>query len=87
MNVIEPTLDEFFATATGVCVYVNVGRRAVRIQFESLDAPATVESSSDRDTELALIAAGKVFEKYKHQLQPLFDQTARELRQRSGTGI
>src|SRR5688572_26834250 len=85
MTIIEPTAEAFFATATGVCVYVNVGTRAVRVQFESLDAPATVEGASDAGAEAALIAASEAFEKYKHQLRPLFEHVAFELAARRGT--
>jgi hypothetical protein len=85
MTIVEPTADAFFATATGVCVYVNVGRRAIRVQFESPDSPAVAEGLGDPATKLALAVAIKAFQKHHQQLRPLFDHVATELAERRGT--
>jgi hypothetical protein len=84
MGATEPEADAFFATATGVCVYVNVGARTVRVQFESLSAPATSEESGDADVNEALLVASTAFEKHKPLLEALFEQVSVELASRRG---
>lgn len=76
---IEPTAEEFFVSATGVCVYVNICGRAVRVQFESPDGPGVAaQGMMAGDADEALAAATSVLERCKSQLRPLFERAARE---------
>lgn len=76
---IEPKAEEFFASATGVCVYVNVRGRAVRVQFASASGPGLTEGKVDADAAEALVVASSVLERHQAQLQPLFEKVALEL--------
>lgn len=83
MDIVEPKPDSFFATAAGVCVYVQVGRRAVRVQFASSTAPAAIDGYHEPGTREAIAVATKAFEAHKRRILPLFDCIARELAERS----
>lgn len=83
MELVEPKADDFFATAAGVCVYVNIGRRVVRVRFASQDAPAVVDDDDQSAAQDALAVATRVFETHKRRLVPLFDRIAEELAARS----
>jgi hypothetical protein len=82
-TVTEPTAEEFFASATGVCVYVNIRGRALRVQFETPDGPGLAQGTTDVGANEALAAASRALEKHKDQLRPLFERVARELAKRS----
>jgi hypothetical protein len=72
-----PGREAFFASRSGVCVYVTVGRHAVRVCFESLDAEGRLEGSDpDGVGERALAAANEAFKAYRATLAPLFEQIA-----------
>ena len=83
MEIVEPKADNFFATAAGVCVYVQVGRRAVRVQFSSSSAPAAIDGQDEAGTREAIAVATRVFEAHRRRLLPLFDSIARELAERA----
>jgi hypothetical protein len=84
MDLVEPKADDFFATARGVCVYINVGRRsAVRVQFVSPDAPAAIDGDDQTGEQEAVAVATRAFEAHKHRLVPLFERIAHELAARS----
>ena len=74
--VTEPKADEFFASRSGVCVYVNIDGQAVRVQFASVDAHGVAESSSP-NAEAAVVAAKTALQKYRAELAPLFERVAR----------
>jgi hypothetical protein len=75
----EPTAEEFFASAGGVCVYVNAGGRAFRVQFDSLDGAGFVQGMTDDGEAEALAVAKTALDRYKSQLEPLFLRVALEL--------
>jgi hypothetical protein len=74
--VTEPKADEFFASRSGVCVYVNIDGQAVRVQFASVDAHGIAESSSP-NAEAAIVAAKTALQKHRAELAPLFERVAR----------
>ena len=69
----EPSPSEFFATSDGVCVYVNVRGQAFRVQFETLDGPATAWRTSDPSAAEAVAAASVARAKHRAELVPLFE--------------
>ena len=75
---IEPAALEFFASAAGVCVYVNVRGRAFRVQFESPDGPATVQRTTEHGADEAVAAASLALDKHKAELTPLFERVELE---------
>jgi hypothetical protein len=78
--VVEPKAEEFFASATGVCVYVNVRGRAVRVQFESAGGPGIAPGAAqDSGAAEAIGAAASALARHGVRLQPLFDTVALEL--------
>jgi hypothetical protein len=79
---IEPSAEEFFASETGVCVYVNVDGRAFRVQFASLDDAPTARGIGTVGVEEAIAAASSARERYRAKLEPLFLQIAQELAER-----
>lgn len=74
--VTEPRADEFFASRSGVCVYVNIDGQAVRVQFASVDAHGVAEGASP-DAEEAIRAAKSALQKHRAALVPLFERVAR----------
>jgi hypothetical protein len=74
--VTEPKADEFFASRSGVCVYVNIGGQAVRVQFATVDAQGVAEGSSP-NAEAAIVEAKSALQKYRAELTPLFERVAR----------
>jgi hypothetical protein len=76
---IEPKREEFFASAEGVCVYVGVAGRAVRVQFMSPDGPGTIQGARDATTDEALAVATGALSKHLQALRPLFERVAVEL--------
>lgn len=83
MELVEPKADDFFATAGGVCVYVKLGRRAVRVQFASPNAPAAIDGDDQAAPQEAVAVATRAFQANKHRLLPLFDHIAHELAARA----
>lgn len=73
----EPPASAFFASPTGVCVYVTVAQRAIRVEFSAPDTAGTV-ADSDRDALAALDVASVAFVKHREQLAPLFELVASE---------
>jgi hypothetical protein len=73
----EPSASAFFASPNGVCVYVTVAQRAIRVEFTAPDASGTV-ADSDRDALAALSVASAAFAKHRDQLAPLFALVASE---------
>ena len=81
---IEPKAEAFFASASGVCVYVDVRGRAVRVQFESAIGPGIAQETDGSRAAEALAVAGSALERHRVHLQPLFDKVASELAARRG---
>jgi hypothetical protein len=72
-----PSSGSFFAARSGVCVYVTVEGRAVRVCFPSLDADCHVETEQPANlSSIALAAAREAFQSQRTALLPLFDQVA-----------
>jgi hypothetical protein len=81
---VELSAGEFFASATGVCVYVNLAGRAFRVQFDSADGPGVARGTTEVGAAEAVVVATRALEKYRTQLRPLFDRVAHELASRPG---
>jgi hypothetical protein len=73
----EPPASAFFASPSGVCVYVTVAKRAIRVEFSEPDASGTV-ADSDRDALAALGLASAALARHREQLAPLFALVASE---------
>jgi hypothetical protein len=74
----EPTAADFFASRAGVCVYVRVAGRAIRVRFASTDAQGSVaEALPAADAEQAVKVARAALDKYRDALAPLFEKVAR----------
>lgn len=70
---------DFFASRGGVCVYVTVRKRAVRVQFATPDAHGVVTDASREDAEEAIHIARAALRQHAQSLAPLFDRVARSL--------
>jgi hypothetical protein len=75
---VEPTAEEFFASPGGVCVYVSMGGRVFRVEFDSPDVPGVVREATAVGAAEALAAATRALDKHRTQLQSLFERVARE---------
>jgi hypothetical protein len=69
-------LESFFASRSGVCVYVTVGKRTFRIQFVDAQADGVVDSNEEGAEEARRIAR-QGMERHVHGLAPLFARVAR----------
>jgi hypothetical protein len=75
----EPPASAFFASPDGVCVYIAIGQRAVRVEFTSLEAEGSV-ADADKDALAALAVARAAFAKCRSDLVPLFTLVEHERR-------
>lgn len=66
-----PPASAFFASRTGVGVYVAVHGRNVRVEFDSADSQGAVTESGS-DGELALAGARSAFLQHRAALRALF---------------
>jgi hypothetical protein len=81
-----PKREAFFASRSGVCVYVSVEGRALRVCFESLDGEGKLEGAEpSRRAAKALAAATQAFIACRESLAPLFEQIAEASRTASNT--
>jgi hypothetical protein len=72
-----PSSGSFFAARSGVCVYITVEGRAIRVCFPSLDADCHVETEQPASlSATALAAAREAFHSQRTALLPLFEQVA-----------
>ena len=72
----EPAADEFFATSSGVCVYVHVGSHAIRVEFDSAEGAGHAKGvTSEGAAEAEALARGSL-QRFKLELQPLFERLA-----------
>jgi len=72
---LEPNADEFFASRSGVCVYVTVRGTAFRVQFASASAHGVV--TEGEGAQVALELARAAVRKHQATLVPLFEKVAR----------
>jgi len=74
---VEPNADDFFASRSGVCVYVTVRGTSFRVQFASASAHGVVTEGAPEWAELALEVARAAVQKHRATLAPLFEKVAR----------
>ena len=74
-----PAAKDFFASASGVGVYVEVRGIAIRVTFASVDAIGETRLGDTADCQEALRVATAALEAHREQLLPLFEKVAREL--------
>lgn len=67
----------FFASRSGVCVYVTVRKVAVRVQFATPDANGVVVEGPREVAEEAIRIARAALSLHASGLAPLFDKVAR----------
>jgi len=75
----EPKPANFFASRSGVCVYVVVGGHTVRVQFAHVDSEGVVVGGSHAAAEEARRIARRALRKYQAELAPLFEKVARAM--------
>ena len=76
-NTSSPKADAFFASRAGVCVYVMVQGRSIRVCFPSPGAEGRIEDGGTAEqSAAALAAATAAFASYRDALKPLFAQIA-----------
>ena len=73
-----PVAKDFFATAAGVGVYVEVRRIAIRVTFATVDAVGETRLGDTPDCQEALRVATTALQTHREQLLPLFEKIARE---------
>jgi hypothetical protein len=78
-TVTVPVAKDFFATAAGVGVYVEVRRIAIRVTFATADAVGETRLGDTPDCQEALRVATLALHTHREQLLPLFEKIAREL--------
>jgi hypothetical protein len=72
-------VDDFFASRSGVCVYIPLRGRTVRVQFASPTAGGVVAGGSEDADDEALAIARAALQRYQDKLAPLFDKVARKM--------
>jgi hypothetical protein len=70
---------EFFASRSGVCVYVTIQQQAYRVRFVSPDAHGVVVDGQGAGAEAALGIARVALRQNAANLAPLFEKAARSL--------
>ena len=68
----------FFASRAGVCVYVTVRNRPLRVQFAAPDGRGVVVEGPDEDAEEALRIARSALSLRAAEIAPLFDKVGRD---------
>lgn len=71
--------EQFFASRSGVCVYVTIQRRAFRIRFASMDAHGVVAEGQGDGADDALHLARTALHQHSATLAPLFEKVARRM--------
>ena len=74
---VEPQPEDFFASRSGVCVYVTLRGQTFRVEFGSADAPGEVTEGTSQDAAAALELAQVALQKHQVALAPLFDKVSR----------
>lgn len=74
-------LESFFASRSGVCVYVTVAKRAFRVQFAAPDAIGVVADHGHEaeSAEEARRVARLALREHAQALAPLFEKVARAM--------
>lgn len=75
----ELQLESFFASRSGVCVYVTVGKRAFRVQFADASSQGVVVEGGQEGAEEARRIARRGLQQHAAALAPLFEKVARSL--------
>jgi len=70
-------VEQFFASRTGVCVYVTVQHRLFRVRFVSIDAQGIVVDGQGEGAEDARRAARAALQQHAARLAPLFEKASR----------
>lgn len=83
-SVNEPAFTDFFASSAGVCVYVTVGKRVIRVEFSARDTPGVARGVNSDEAATAIAAATVSLDRHRDQLQPLFARVEAELASRAG---
>jgi hypothetical protein len=74
---VEPSVGEFFASRSGVCVYVRVRGKTFRVQFARIDADGIVAEDTQPGALEALECARLAIRKHQAELAHLFEKVAR----------
>jgi hypothetical protein len=75
----EVTADSFFASRSGVCVYVRVGKQKFRVQFADAEANGVVTGGEREGADEALRVARSALQRHAAELVPLFAKVARSI--------
>jgi hypothetical protein len=73
----EAKAGQFFASRSGVCIYVTIQRRAFRIQFDSIDAQGVVAEGPGEGAEAAIDIARAELAQNAANVAPLFAKVTR----------
>jgi hypothetical protein len=74
-----PPASAFFASPIGVAVYITVGGRTIRVEFDSVESEGAV-SEAGRDGAVALAVARRAFREHRAELSSLFTIAEQERR-------
>jgi hypothetical protein len=77
-SVKQPVPTEFFASPSGVCVYVQVGARDVRVEFHGIEGPAIARGVTAAEVAEATTVATAALERHRAELLPLFARLAEQ---------
>jgi hypothetical protein len=77
MGCTVPGVDDFFASRSGVCVYVTSRGHKFRIQFVAADAMGVVVEGPAQGADEALECARVVMQTHRTELAKLFERVAR----------
>jgi len=69
--------QDFFASRSGVCVYVIVSQHRFRVQFVDEASRGVIDDDAHEGAAEALRQARDALEKYRAELVPLFEKVAR----------
>lgn len=72
----EPVARAFFASRSGVCVYVTVRGHAYRVQFASPESTGVVAGARAPEADEALRLARSALHKHHASLASLFESVA-----------
>jgi hypothetical protein len=73
----ELTVENFFASRSGVCVYVTIRKQTFRVQFVDAAAQGVVVEGSADGADEALLVARSALKQHAEALEPLFAKVAR----------
>lgn len=79
MNRQRITIGQFFASPIGVCVYVQVDSKSIRVEFDSPSAIGVAPGAGGTEALDAIATARAALVAQGEQLTPLFHQVAAEL--------